>query len=61
MLLLKQSAGTRCLPKVRVVERVAAWQVLGEPAPTALGAILHAPRAGLVRALTEQQINLETL
>lgn len=58
---LKQSAGTACLPKVKVGERVAAGQVLGEPAANALGAILHAPRAGLVRELTEQQIVLETL
>lgn len=58
---LKQSAGTACLPKVQVGERVAAGQVLGEPAANALGAILHAPRAGLVRELTGQQIILETL
>ncbi len=61
LLPLKQSAGTPCLPKVKVGERVTAGQVLGEPAPNALGAMLHAPRAGLVRELTEQQIILETL
>ena len=58
---LKQSAGTACLPKVKVGEHVAAGQVLGEPAANALGAILHAPRAGIVRELTEQQIILETI
>jgi Na+-translocating ferredoxin:NAD+ oxidoreductase RnfC subunit len=58
---LKQSAGTACLPKVIVGERVAAGQIIGEPALNALGAILHAPRAGIVRELTGQQIILETL
>jgi Na+-translocating ferredoxin:NAD+ oxidoreductase RnfC subunit len=58
---LKQSAGTACLPKVRSGDRVAAGQVLGEPAANALGAILHAPRAATVRAVTEQQIILETI
>ena len=58
---LKQSAGTACLPKIKVGERVTAGQIIGEPALNALGAILHAPRAGLVRELTEKQIILETI
>lgn len=58
---LKQSAGTACLPKVKAGERVSAGQVIGEPAPNALGAILHAPMAGIVRELTGHQIILETL
>lgn len=56
---LKQSAGTPCVPKVKAGERVTAGQVIGEPAPNALGAILHAPMAGTVRAVNEQQIVLE--
>jgi hypothetical protein len=34
-------------------------QVIGEPAPNALGAILHAPMAGVVREANDQQIILE--
>ncbi|MBP9900379.1 MAG: SLBB domain-containing protein [Verrucomicrobia bacterium] len=56
---LKQSAGTPCVPKVKPGERVSAGQVIGEPAANALGAILHAPMAGMVRAVNEQQIILE--
>src|ERR1700744_1565150 len=46
---LKQSAGTACLPKVKNGEQVKAGQIIGEPAANALGAILHAPVAGVVR------------
>jgi len=56
---LKQSAGTACLPKVQVGDRVSAGQVIGEPAPNALGAVLHAPMAGTVRAVNDKQIILE--
>ncbi|MCU0771829.1 MAG: 4Fe-4S dicluster domain-containing protein [Verrucomicrobia bacterium] len=56
---LKQSAGTACVAKVKPGERVGAGQVLGEPAPNALGAVLHAPAEGRVRELTEQRIVLE--
>jgi Na+-translocating ferredoxin:NAD+ oxidoreductase RnfC subunit len=58
---LKQSAGTACLPKVKPGERVAAGQVIGEPAPNTLGAILHAPLAASVREVTDQVIILEKL
>jgi len=57
---LKQSAGTPCLPKVRAGERVLAGQLLGEPAPNTLGALLHAPLAGTVREVTGQHIILES-
>jgi hypothetical protein len=56
---LKQSAGTACQAKVRVGDRVSAGQMIGEPAPNALGAVLHAPLAARVREVTEQQIVLE--
>lgn len=56
---LKQSAGTACLAKVKVGDRVAAGQVIGEPAANALGAILHAPIAGVISAVNDQQIILE--
>ena len=45
---LKQSAGTPCLPKVKVGDRVSAGQIIGEPAPNQMGAILHAPLAGRI-------------
>lgn len=56
---LQQSAGTACQPKVRVGDRVRAGQVIGEPAPNALGAVLHAPLAATVRSVNEQHIELE--
>jgi hypothetical protein len=56
---LKQSAGTPCLPTVHAGDRVTAGQVIGEPAPDALGAILHAPADGVVRDISEQRILLE--
>ncbi len=56
---LKQSAGTPCQPKVKVGDRVTAGQIIGEPAANALGANLHAPLAGTVREVTDQQIVLE--
>ncbi len=56
---LKQSAGTACLPKVKNGDRVKAGQIIGEPATNALGAILHAPIAGIIRDVNAQQIILE--
>ena len=56
---LKQSAGTACLAKVNRGDRVSAGQIIGEPAAQALGAILHAPMAGVVREVTAEQIILE--
>jgi len=56
---LKQSAGTACLAKVRAGDRVKAGQIIGEPAPNALGATLHAPLAGRVEEVTLQRIVLE--
>jgi Na+-translocating ferredoxin:NAD+ oxidoreductase RnfC subunit len=56
---LKQSAGTACLATVNRGDRVSAGQIIGEPAPKALGAILHAPMAGIVREVNAEQIILE--
>jgi prepilin-type processing-associated H-X9-DG protein len=58
---LKQSAGTACLAKVQMGDRVAAGQLIGEPAANALGANLHAPIAARVQSVNEQQIILERL
>jgi Na+-translocating ferredoxin:NAD+ oxidoreductase RnfC subunit len=56
---LKQSAGTACLSKVQNGDWVKAGQILGEPAANALGAILHAPMAGVIREVNAHQIILE--
>jgi Na+-translocating ferredoxin:NAD+ oxidoreductase RnfC subunit len=56
---LKQSAGAPCIAQVKAGDRVSFGQVIGEPAPNALGAILHAPMAGVVREVNDQQIILE--
>ena len=56
---LKQSAGTACLARVQVGARVTAGQIIGEPGPNALGAVLHAPVSGIVRGVTDQQVILE--
>jgi Na+-translocating ferredoxin:NAD+ oxidoreductase RnfC subunit len=56
---LKQSAGSACQPKVKAGDRVKAGQLIGEPAPNALGAPLHAPVAGKVREVTNQHVILE--
>jgi Na+-translocating ferredoxin:NAD+ oxidoreductase RnfC subunit len=56
---LKQSAGAPALAKVRLGDRVQAGQVIAEPTANALGAILHAPHAGVITAVTDKQIVLE--
>ena len=56
---LKQSAGTPCVSRVKSGDRVSAGQIIGEPAPKAMGAILHAPMAGIVREVNNEQIILE--
>jgi Na+-translocating ferredoxin:NAD+ oxidoreductase RnfC subunit len=58
---LKQSAGTPCVSKIRPGERVTAGQIIGEPAPNALGAVLHSPLDGVVQEVTEEQIILRKL
>jgi Na+-translocating ferredoxin:NAD+ oxidoreductase RnfC subunit len=59
VILLKQSAGPACQPKVQAGDRVSAGQLIGVPAPGAFGANLHAPVDGRVRQITEQSIVLE--
>jgi Na+-translocating ferredoxin:NAD+ oxidoreductase RnfC subunit len=56
---LKQSAGAACVAKVTTGDRVSAGQILGEPPTNAMGAILHAPAAGRITGVSEQQIILE--
>ena len=55
---LKQHAGAPAIAKVAAGQAVAAGQVLAEPAPDALGAILHAPFAATVEAVTSHAIIL---
>jgi Na+-translocating ferredoxin:NAD+ oxidoreductase RnfC subunit len=55
---LKQSAGVANQPIVKAGDRVRANQPLGELPANALGAILHAPYAALVTAVTEERIHL---
>ncbi len=55
---LKQHAGAPATPKVTPGSKVTAGQVVAEPAPDALGAILHAPFAATVESVTDQSIVL---
>ena len=55
---LKQHAGAPALAQVTAGQTVAAGQVIAEPAPNALGAILHAPFAATVEAVTDHSIIL---
>jgi cobalamin reductase len=57
---LKQSAGSACVPSLKVGDRVTAGQIVAEPPANALGAILHAPLAGTINEITEQHIALQT-
>jgi Na+-translocating ferredoxin:NAD+ oxidoreductase RnfC subunit len=56
--LLKQSAGQPNVPLVRVGERVSAGQALGAVPAGALGAVIHAPFAGTVTAVSPGSIRL---
>jgi Na+-translocating ferredoxin:NAD+ oxidoreductase RnfC subunit len=56
---LKQGAGVPNVPRVRSGDRVAAGQAVGEIPANALGAILHAPFAGVVKDVTNQHIVIE--
>jgi len=55
---LKQGAGAANLPLVKAGDRVRAGQPLGAIPDKALGAIIHAPFAATVTAVTEDRIHL---
>ena len=55
---LKQSAGAATIPLVKVGDTVKAGQPISEPAPNALGAIIHAPFAAKVTAIANDRITL---
>lgn len=56
---LKQSAGAPCVPKVKAGDKIQAGQVIGEPEANQLGALLHAPLAGRVAAVSDGRVILE--
>ena len=58
---LRQSAGAPTVPAVKIGDTVKAGQPISAPAPQALGAILHAPFAGKVAAVTADALTLERL
>jgi Na+-translocating ferredoxin:NAD+ oxidoreductase RnfC subunit len=55
---LKQSAGGPTIPLVKAGDNVKAGQPVSEPAPNALGAIIHAPFAARVAAVAGDRITL---
>jgi Na+-translocating ferredoxin:NAD+ oxidoreductase RnfC subunit len=55
---LKQNAGSPNLPRVKAGDRVSAGQPIGEIPEKAMGAIIHAPFAGVVDSVTDQYIIL---
>ena len=58
VLLIKQSAGTGGRPMVDIGSRVAAGQPLTELPEKTLGAVIHAPAAGILTAVTQREIIL---
>jgi Na+-translocating ferredoxin:NAD+ oxidoreductase RnfC subunit len=58
VLLLKQNAGSPNLSLVKSGDRVSAGQQIGEIPEKAMGAIIHAPFAGVVESVTDKQIIL---
>ena len=57
---LKQGAGVPNTPLVRPGDRVAAGQPLGEIPEGALGAIIHAPFAGIVTEVTNGMVSIQS-
>jgi Na+-translocating ferredoxin:NAD+ oxidoreductase RnfC subunit len=55
---LKQHAGAPAVPCVTVGQRVQQGALIADVGETALGAPLHAPAAGTVRAIDDTQIVL---
>lgn len=58
-LLLSQHIGAPSQPIVNVGDTVSVGQMIAAPAPDALGVALHAPLAGVVRAVTERMITID--
>jgi Na+-translocating ferredoxin:NAD+ oxidoreductase RnfC subunit len=60
-LMLKQHAGAPAQPTVKAGDQVTAGQIIAEPAPKALGAIIHAPLAGRISEVNSEAIFLKVL
>jgi Na+-translocating ferredoxin:NAD+ oxidoreductase RnfC subunit len=58
VLALKQNAGSPNVPLVKRGERVSAGQQVGEIPEKAMGAVIHAPFAGVVDSITDKHIIL---
>jgi Na+-translocating ferredoxin:NAD+ oxidoreductase RnfC subunit len=58
VLLLKQNAGSPNISLVKAGDRVSAGQQIGEIPEKAMGAIIHAPFAGVVETVTDKHIIL---
>jgi Na+-translocating ferredoxin:NAD+ oxidoreductase RnfC subunit len=58
---LKQHAGAPAIARVEVGQSVAMGEAIAEPAPDALGAVLHAPFAATVAAVETTRIILTAL
>src|SRR5262249_51664639 len=59
VLALKQNAGSPNVPLIKRGEHVSAGQQVGEIPEKAMGAVIHAPFAGIVEAVTEKYIILK--
>jgi Na+-translocating ferredoxin:NAD+ oxidoreductase RnfC subunit len=59
VLALKQNAGSPNVSLVKAGDRVAAGQQVGEIPEKAMGAVIHAPFAGVVESVTEKHIILD--
>jgi Na+-translocating ferredoxin:NAD+ oxidoreductase RnfC subunit len=58
---LQQNAGAANRPRVKAGDRVSAGQTIGDIPENALGALIHAPFAATVEAVTDKQIVLSRL
>jgi Na+-translocating ferredoxin:NAD+ oxidoreductase RnfC subunit len=58
ILRLKQGSGPAAQARIKVGDRVAGGQVVAEPSPQVMGALLHAPFDARVESATEHHITL---
>ena len=58
---LKQHAGAPAIAKVKPGQTLAMGEVIAEPAPDAMGAVLHAPFACTVAAVESSRIILNAI
>ncbi|HLX68353.1 MAG TPA: NADH dehydrogenase subunit, partial [Verrucomicrobiae bacterium] len=58
---LKQNAGAPNISLVKAGARVSAGQQIGEIPEKAMGAVIHAPFAGVIEAITDKHIVLNRI